>query len=180
MQLPLFKYHPDPIATGSIERSDETCKLCAKSRGFIYKGPLYATDEVEAQICPWCIADGTAHKVLDATFVDPDGVGGYGDWDVIPDAVTEEVAYRTPGFTGWQQEMWFTHCGDAAEFLGPVGQAELEQWGTDAIAAISQESGLQGKELEDYIRSLNRVGGPTAYLFRCLQCKLFGGYSDCH
>ena len=35
----------------------------------------------------------------------------------VSDEIVAEVAYRTPGFTGWQQERWFTHCA-AGEFLG--------------------------------------------------------------
>ena len=66
-------------------------------------------------ICPWCIADGTAAARFGAAFTDAAGVGGYGDWDDVPPSVVDEVSQRTPGFTGWQQERWWTHCGDAAE-----------------------------------------------------------------
>lgn len=30
MNLPVFKYHPDSIATGSIERSDAECECCGQ------------------------------------------------------------------------------------------------------------------------------------------------------
>jgi uncharacterized protein CbrC (UPF0167 family) len=178
MELPTFKYHPDPLATGSIEASDRRCLGCGKARGFIYKGQAYAEEELIDAFCPWCIADGTAHEKFDAEFVDSEGVGGYGVWESVSEEIIAEVAYRTPGFTGWQQERWFTHCADAGEFLGRAGQKELIAHGPNAIAAIKEEIGFEGIEWKEYFESLDSEGEPTAYVFRCRHCGAFGGYSD--
>ncbi len=118
MTLPSFKYHPDPIATGGLVASDTVCCCCGEARGYIYTGPAYAVEDYDQCICPWCIADGSAHEKLGVSFTDENGIGGYGQWEAVPASVIEEVAYRTPGFSSWQQEQWWTHCGDAAEFLG--------------------------------------------------------------
>jgi hypothetical protein len=40
--LPSFRYHPDPVATGSIEPSDAVCRCCGRARGYIYAGPVCA------------------------------------------------------------------------------------------------------------------------------------------
>ncbi|MBY4715933.1 CbrC family protein [Burkholderia cepacia] len=40
-----------------------------------------------------------------AAFSGTDGIGG-GECDEVPDAVVSEIACRTPGFRGWQQERW--------------------------------------------------------------------------
>jgi uncharacterized protein len=178
LELPSFKYHPDPVATGSVAPSANVCACCAQQRGYIYTGPVYGEDDHEDDICPWCIADGTAHQKLGAEFVDSDGIGGYGDWEAVPLAVREEVAFRTPGFTGWQQERWFTCCKDAACFIGRAGYKELLAQGASAIEAIRVESELDGEEWEDYLQGLAKDDQPTAYLFRCLHCKKIGGYSD--
>jgi len=95
--LPKFKYHPNPIATGSVERSDVKCVCCGQARGFVYTGPVYSVENYEDCICPWCIADGSAHEKLEASFHDESGVGGGGEWDEVPGEVVEEVAWRTPG-----------------------------------------------------------------------------------
>jgi uncharacterized protein CbrC (UPF0167 family) len=116
--LPVFKYHPDPISTGSVVRSDNVCACCDQARGYIYTGPAYCEEELVEELCPWCIASGAAHEQLGVDFVDTAGIGGYGDWDAVSPATIEEVAYRTPGFSGMQQERWYTHCGDAAEYVG--------------------------------------------------------------
>src|SRR5690349_10082418 len=91
MDLPVFRYHLDPIASGSIEASDAECVCCNMRRGFIYTGPAYSEAELDESLCPWCIADGSAHETFDASFTDeaqiPDG---------IPQDVIEEVTFRTP------------------------------------------------------------------------------------
>jgi uncharacterized protein len=178
MKLPDFKYHPDPLGTGSIEASEETCEVCGRARGYLYTGAIYTRHSLE-QVCPWCISDGTAHEKCGAEFTDAAGVGDYGTWERVPEEIVQEVAFRTPGFSGWQQERWFTHCADATEFLGPMGRRELESSGPEAIAAIERESGLDGSNWDRYFHALDQKHGPTAYLFRCRHCGALGGYSDC-
>ena len=176
--LPAFRYHPDPIETGSVLVSDGTCINCNQARGYMYAGPVYAEEDYDEKFCPWCIADGSAHTKFSASFTDESGIGGYGAWDSVTDDVIAEVAYRTPGFSGWQQEQWWTHCGDAAEFLGCQGQRELKLMGTDAIEAIRQNTGLEGSEWEHFYHALSKHSSPTAYLFRCRHCGTIGGYGD--
>lgn len=178
--LPTFRYHPDPIASGSVVVSGARCRGCEQCRGFIYTGAVYSTHDLDNALCPWCIFDGTAHKLFGAEFVDPKAVGDYGRWDVVPDHVIEEVCYRTPSFCGWQEERWYTHCGDAAEFIAPVGIREIRDIDSGLDRAIAEESGFTGEELVDYMKSLDKDAGPTAYAFRCRICRAWGGYSDIH
>ncbi|RLZ08521.1 CbrC family protein [Acinetobacter sp. 2JN-4] len=180
MKLPIFKYHPDPIATESIIESDEACLCCGQVKGYIYSGPVYAEEELAEAICPWCIADGSAHKKFDAAFTDEAGIGAYGKWGSVPDLVVEEVAYRTPGFSGWQQERWWTHCGDAAAFVGRAGRKELFAMGEEAVLAIQNSIGLVGEDWNRFLQALDKDGSPTAYLFKCLKCGELGGYQDCN
>ena len=180
MALPTFRYHPDPLTTGSVAKSDTECVCCKKARGFIYTGLVYAVEEYDQCICPLCIADGSAHKKLGAIFTDDAGIGGGGMWDEVAQAVIEEVAYRTPGFSGWQQEQWWTHCGDAAQFIGRAGRKELKALGPQALAAIQESAGLSdGPEWDQLLAALDKEGSPTAYMFRCTKCGQLGGYQDC-
>jgi len=180
VELPTFRYHPDPIATGSVTVSDHVCAACKSARGYVYAGPVFATEELDQRLCPWCIADGSAHTKFDATFTDGGGVGNYGDWDQAPEEVVTEIATRTPGFTGWQQERWWTHCGDAAAFIGLAGKAEVEAHGPELVSALQADAGLDGDEWAEYLDALDKEDSPTAYVFRCLHCGRLGGYSDCH
>ena len=178
--LPIFRYHPDPLATGSIVVSDATCRSCRRERGYIYAGPVYAEEELDDALCPWCIADGSAASRFGAEFVDAEGIGGYGAWEEVPPAVAAEVSQRTPGFSGWQQERWWTHCADAGEFLGPAGAIELRSEWAAALPAIKADVDYDGVEWDEYVAALDRDRGPTAYVFRCRHCGALGGYSDHH
>lgn len=180
MSIPTFKYHPDPTATYSVEKSDAKCICCGKERGFIYVGPVYAEKELDELICPWCIADGTAAMKFDAIFNDEDGIGECGDGLPVPQHVIDEVARRTPGFSGWQQGQWWTHCGDAGIFMGAAGYEELKSLGEEAITAIRNSTGLPvGQKWEKFFRALDKDDSPTAYIFRCIKCGALGGYQDC-
>jgi hypothetical protein len=180
MDLPTFKYHPDPVGTRNVKASDTSCVCCGQVRGWVYVGPVYAKGSFEDCICPWCVADGSAHERFDAEFTDSAGVGGGGLWDSVPDSVVEEVAFRTPGFYGWQQEQWWTHCNVAARFLGRAGRRELEALGPEAVAAIQASTGLtDGPEWSEFLAGLEKDGSPTAYVFECSACGALGGYQDC-
>jgi uncharacterized protein CbrC (UPF0167 family) len=178
MELPTFRYHPDPIGTGSIEVSDVVCVVCQQARGYVYTSHAYSRKEYSNCICPWCIADGSAHGKLDVEFFDDVGIGGYGQWDKVSQVVIDEIVFRTPGFSGWQQERWFTHCEDAAAFLGRMGSEELRAYG-EAIEVIRNYIGLNHKdERYELFEMLRKDGSPCAYLFRCLHCGTYGGYID--
>jgi hypothetical protein len=178
MDLPVFRYHPDPIGTGSIEPSGARCRSCGQVRGYVYAGPTYGEEDLERALCPWCIADGSAAAKLSVRFVDERSIGDYGRWDTVSPDVVREISSQTPGFSGWQQERWWTHCGDGAEFLGAAGRRELEAKWPEAIPAIRDEIGWDGEQWGSYFASLDEKRSPTAYVFRCRHCKALGGYSD--
>jgi uncharacterized protein CbrC (UPF0167 family) len=167
MELPRFRYHPQPLSSGSLQASAERCDCCGQSRGYIYAGPVYAERDPEPKICPWCIAGGAAHKRFAATFVDDAAFPGH-----IPEAARREIAERTPGYAAWQSERWPACCGDAAAFLSPAGARELREGGAEAEALRTaiEELELQPAQAGRLIASLDRDRGPTAYIFQCLHC----------
>ena len=149
------------------------------NRGYEYHGPIYTAAELTGEICPWCIADGSAHIKFNAEFTDPAGIGGYDCPLSIPSEIVEEVSFRTPGFYGWQQEHWLACCGDAAAYIGRAGNNEIETMYADAITSIQQECGMIGNTWLDYFHIFDKDGSPSAYIFRCLHCGKHLGYSDC-
>ena len=176
--LPTFRYHPNPLETGCIVLSPAICRRCKSPRGYIYTGPVFAEEELEEAFCPWCIADGSAAAAFDAEFTDRGAVGNYGTWEPVPEAVSEEIALRTPGFSGWQQELWWTHCGDGAAYLGRAGRAELETQWARAIPVLKTEARQTDQSWPRYLKMLDAEGSPTAYIFQCRHCGALGGYSD--
>jgi uncharacterized protein CbrC (UPF0167 family) len=181
-ELPKFKYYPTacaPAGTDVVAKEAGDCPVCGEESEYVYMGPVYAEDDdLEESICPWCIANGSAHRQFEAEF---NPVAGSAP-DTVPSSIVEEIAYRTPGITAWQEAQWFFHCNDGAVYLGPVGISELKQYGEDAVEAIREEaSEVQADEgsLDDWMNGLSKTGSPTAYLFQCQHCKAFGGFSDC-
>lgn len=176
-QLPTFTFHPDPVATGVVEAREGTCAGCGLDRGWLYALTPYAQRDLRDRLCPWCIADGTAAERFGARFtiVEPGDVP-----EGVPAAVVEAIATRTPGFAGWQRERWLFHCGDGAEYLGPVGWDEIEgdEVLVEALLAQAHEQGLEGDLAVAFVGSLDVDGAATAYRFRCRVCGTSLGYAD--
>jgi uncharacterized protein CbrC (UPF0167 family) len=177
MQLPVFAYHPDPLASGSVKVSDAVCRCCGNARGYIYTGPAYCEEDLEDALCPWCIADGSAHAKFDVSFTDEAGFP-----DGIPQTVIEEVAWRTPGFASWQEGQWLACCNDAAAFIEPAGHAEIAarypRSEGDLMGYIVYKMAISGNAATRLLHSLNRDEGPTAYIFKCRHCDFHPAYID--
>lgn len=178
MELPVFRYHPDPIASGSIVVSDKACACCGKARGFVYTASVYCEAELDDEaLCPWCIADGSAHEKFDASFTDFSGLP-----DNLPPDIAEEIAFRTPGFSTWQSERWLGCCGDAAAFLEPVGTEELRarhpKLDGVLMGFIVYDLQISGRAAVNLLENLHRDRGPTAYVFSCRHCDNQPAYID--
>jgi hypothetical protein len=93
-QLPTFRYYPGPLAGKTIEPSPIKCAACRQTRGYIVTALAYGVDvPADAQFCPWCVADGSAHRLSTVMFNEVEA----GAPEAMP-----EVAQRTPGFLTWQ------------------------------------------------------------------------------
>ena len=168
--IPVFKYHPDPFATGVFTELEEpaACPCCGEETSVVYEGPFYCVDEVE-NLCPQCIASGAAAETYDGEFQDSESTDEVDSLDKL-----DELVHRTPGYCGWQQEYWRGHCGDFCAFLGYAGYAELV------------ELGILEEVLEDVddwcresIQHLSKDGSMVGYLFRCLHCGKHLLHVDC-
>lgn len=201
--LPHFKYHPDPVETGSVETSADVCRCCGKARGYIYTASVYRAVSVSPELlryvpdrpfviemvkgferafCPWCIADGSAAERFHCMFTSYDGIGAVTGVEV-PDEVAEELTERTPGFESWQDQQWWTHCGDAGEFLGPVRDGDLTGRWAGAAAAIREAIESDGGPLDDdywqhIFEALDQGGNSQGFVFRCRHCGGLGGYAE--
>lgn len=168
--LPKFRYHSDPIATGSVVARTITCISCRTSRPFAYTGPTYGVDHIPPDsLCPWCIADGSAAGRLNIVFTDGATTNAH-----VPPRTLSQLATRTPGYVAWQQDEWCYHCNDACDYRGRVGAAELQKFSSRATLAVRSalsEWAESDEERDALLRSLDVDGDFTAYLFRCLVCN---------
>lgn len=168
-ELPKFKYHPDPIKTGTIKESKAKCEVCGKEVDYVYVGPFYSTSDVE-DICPWCIKNGKAAEEYDGVFQDDLSCDEISDVKLL-----DELIYRTPGYCGWQQEYWLSHCDDYGAFIGYVGYEDIK----DFINELKEDIENFGYTTEDIKNYMRNNGSLQGYLFRCLKCGKRRLYFDC-
>ena len=132
---------------------------------------------MEDAICPWCIADGSAHTKWDMTFVDSEAFS-----EDVSEAMRKEIEERTPGFNTWQSERWPSCCGEPAAFVTPAGFKEIrEQYPRlegPLMMFIVHELGISGGAAKKTLESLHRDQSPTAFVFKCLHCDNFPVYVD--
>lgn len=161
-KLPTFKYNENPKRNEIIIKSSGVCPVCGKKTEYVYKGPFYSVEEVE-DICPWCIADGSAAEKFDGMFQDDASCEEVDNGDY-----TDELIHRTPGYCGWQQEEWLSHCGDYCTFVGYVGWKELVDLGI--VSDLNDD--FERYELLDDLskKQLEKGGSLQGYLFRCVVC----------
>lgn len=164
--LPNFRYHPDPIATGSVKASDTVCRCCGQARGYIYSASVYARGSQSDSICPWCIADGSAAQKFGATFSDGHPLVQAG----VANEVVDEITRRTPGYNSWQQEVWLSCCKDACEFHGDASRAEVQALHGDALAETLSIWEWQETEWQGFVGHYEPGGNPAVYRFVCRHC----------
>jgi uncharacterized protein CbrC (UPF0167 family) len=174
-ELPTFRYFPDPVAAGAVAPADDVCQCCERSRGWIYHGSFYSEQEID-DLCPWCIADGSAAARFDGEFTADIG-WGLPRWDV-PRDVIDVIAHRTPGFPTWQDRRWWTHCDDGAAFVGMAGTDEMTALGDEAIEQIRTTAEVAVDQWGQLLPILRADGDAAVALFRCLHCGAHGGYLD--
>jgi uncharacterized protein CbrC (UPF0167 family) len=173
MDLPAFKYHPDPIATGAIKQSEAICDCCTKSRGYIYTSNLYCAAEVEA-ICPWCIADGSAAKKFQGLFCDDSPLAEAG----LSEEIIDEVSHRTPGFNSWQQEVWLSCCTDACEFHGDASLEDIKGMNIDAFQKAFHGAKVSESDFNEFKRHYQPGENPAIYKWVCRHCRKIIYYAD--
>lgn len=173
--LPIFRYHPDPLATGSVVPSEATCDCCGAARGLAYTGPVYSEDDV-GTVCPWCIADGSLADRFGATLVDDHPLAAAD----LPESVIEEVSTRTPGYEAWQEPSWLACCGDACEFHGDAPRDEIRALDESGLQQLAADSGFAVADLRTVLPDYEPGGSHAFYKFVCRHCRRTRYHGDCH
>ena len=83
----------------------------------MYTGPVYSVHRPD-NVCPWCVADGSAADKWGAGFTDFEFRDSHRDAVELPLEIYNEVYHRTLGVVGALQPVtWWIHCGEPAAFL---------------------------------------------------------------
>jgi len=165
--LPTFRYHPDPIATGSIKASDVTCACCGQPRGYIYTGSVYGPSELREKLCPWCIASGSAASKYDCFFSDDHPLL---EAKLAPPIVLE-VSRRTPGYSSWQQEEWQACCNDACEFHGDASKQQLADLAGERLVWHLRRWKWDEDYWREFVEAYEPRGMMSVFHFVCRDCR---------
>lgn len=166
-ELPSFRFHPDPVATGAVRSSDSSCRCCGQARGFVV-GHVYAEEALDEAVCPWCVANGTAAREFGATFVQY-LEGGVSASDA------DEVLNRTPGYESWQGEYWLVHCRVPMVYYGDLAKDELRSLASDIRDRFVSENEylFEDEPWPAVVRSYEPGGQMGLYKFACSACGTF-------
>ena len=171
--LPDFEYFPDPLRNGCIVEKQGSCPCCNQSRAFMYVGPIYSIHDVE-EVCPWCIANGTAASKWSASFNDV-----YLASNEVPKDVVETIDQKTPGYETWQGNKWLFSASDALIFVGEVVGKDLLYENNLAKIEACRGALSEWNFPEDFELSNVVIGGqPAIYLFRDKASGIYEAYAD--
>jgi uncharacterized protein len=166
--VPVFKYHPDPLSTGSMKASGATCDCCGQARGYEYTASFYTPRRPKPTLCPWCISNGDAAKKYEGQFSDDYPL----QRALLPEGIIAEVCERTPGYSSWQQEVWQSHCNDACAFHGDAEPGELQSLTGNALSALLLSNGIKERHWQPFLDGYEKGGNPAMYKFVCRHCQV--------
>nr|WP_280513603.1 CbrC family protein [Bacillus xiamenensis] len=83
----------------------------------------------------------------------------------------DELIFRTPGYHGWQQEYWLSHCGDFCAIVQYVGWKEIEHLEEELSEDIEEICSGGNVTKENLKQWLVNGGDLQGYLFQCVHCK---------
>ena len=165
-ELPTFKYHESVKMTGILVEEDIVCECCQKGSHYKMDIVLYSEEEVE-DLCPWCVADGSAAKKYNGTFIDLEGS------DMIPSLEKRlELTRKNPGYPSWQENVWLAHCDDYCKYVDAVDYSVIEHLEVDLkedFERLSKE--FYYDTVEEFKEALKNNHSMQIYLFECLTCK---------
>jgi uncharacterized protein CbrC (UPF0167 family) len=167
--FPKFRYHPDPFPL-DIAENDVPCPCCGKVTGYVYENTPLCKDDIE-DICPWCIADGSAAEKFDSVFNASSNIEG------ISSERVDELVHRTPGLSTEQDLDWPVHCNDFYSFVGYVYYWHVikEKGIEKEIEEDLLENGFSVKEVKKGLRGNGNIRG---LLFHCLHCRKYHLHMD--
>lgn len=182
-KLPIFRYLISPASHPSLIEKIGRCICCNQNRRIFYNGPTYSTDFEIIEVCPWCIADGSAATKWDVTFndgfVDNEGVPQFG----IDECFHDEIEGRTLGFISAQGNHWMYGKSGPMQFVGEVNYqvllAENNPRKVETVRETLSSIGSDDITLESCVESGERCSIYT-YLFYDPEQDQYAAYWDRH
>lgn len=176
MNLPFFRFHPEPLKTAAIVAEKITCECCGRDSEFKYEGPFYSEEDIE-ELCAECIARGEASKKFKGEFVDLESIER-NCGDAVDPKLIDELVHRTPGFSGAQQERWIFFNGVPGVYEGDFCRVNAPFMTDDFWIRVKEFNEIRGqKEFED-LKNGTLLGGVSLHVFKDLNSDKRTAYFD--
>jgi len=206
-----FRYVQNPHNSSAIQYSEkpQKCAICHQSRPG-YEGIYHYDYNEPIFVCEECILNGK--------FQEKEGRTNEGsprtlrkqmrklnpqmseeELENIVRQKTDEIEYRTPHITTWQDFTWPVHCGDYCCYIGEAGKSELNTFAPDGdgkvfLRSLSEWMGeiggeedrneyrkLEGEMDIDWLWDKIPAHAPKTksdpcswlHLFKCLHCHKY-------
>lgn len=168
-----------------IIESQIPCECCGKSgkRSYVAGIDHYTKQEEKEvkNLCLNCIADGEAIKKFGGAFTDKRFIANR----TANKNITEEIMYRTPSFSTWQEKEWLSHCKTPCAYIGQVYIGDLLKLGiykqvrTDlAKDFYYKQMPMTVAEIDDMLIQMTEGSSLEGHLFKCVQCEKYRLHID--
>ena len=180
---PVFRFCPNPLRTQSVIESSEPCQCCGKVSKYSYVVALYSheTDEEYIGLCLDCISNGKAARKYKASFTERDEIANR----TTDKAATEEIMYRTPSFSTWQEREWLSHCKMPCAYIGQVYIGDLLKMGiykqvrTELAKTFYYKNmPMTVAEIDDMLIQMTEGSSLDGHLFKCTICEKYRLHTD--
>ncbi|MDR3022071.1 MAG: CbrC family protein [Clostridiales bacterium] len=177
---PQFKFNLNPLRTQAVIESSIPCECCGKIDKYSYIAGIdhYAKKEVPEikNLCLYCIYNGEAIKKFGGAFTDKSFIAN----KTASKEVTEEIMYRTPSFTTWQEKEWLSHCKMPCTYIGQVYIGDLLKMGIykQVRTELSKtfyyrQMPMTISDIDDMLIDMVEDSSIEGHLFMCIICKKY-------
>lgn len=128
---------------------------------------MYGPEGLSGQLCPWCIASGSAAAKYDCLFSDDRPLKRAR----LPRPVVLEVSRKTPGYSSWQGEDWQVCCDDACEFHGDATTEQVAALAGETLDRHLRAWGWDADYWREYVREYQLANGNSLFRFVCRHCR---------
>lgn len=191
-----FKFSPNAYDVDGIFKIvyNEVCSVCNEQADYKYTGPFYSVEKPKC-ICDKCVKNGQAAKKYNGvfqggvqykgdylSFVYNDDTKryedfGYNDKPVIVDEMQDEelneLLFRTPGYSSWQEPLWLSHCDKFCQFIGEFTGEEIKKFQNELEGSIKDKFTEEIKRIENEITLEIEDCSASFYLFKCINCGVY-------
>jgi len=138
-------------------------------------------DDEAGFFCLNCVASGEAAQKFKIAFTQRCEIANR----TTDKAATEEIMYRTPSFSTWQDREWLSHCKMPCAYIGQVYIGDLLKLGIYKQVRTELAKTFYYKnmpmtiaEIDDMLIQMTEDSSLCGQLFQCVVCGKYKLHTD--